>query len=460
MSTTVNPVVEPGSPASVSTEPVVEEQILNVGFNEWLPLPKHFALSVQNMLVMAGLFLFPGLLGVAYGLDPTQTARLYGASFIVVGLGTLTQGLMGLRLPIMLGPWSASLAGILVLGKLYGLGTAFGSMAVASGIITLCSVPIGGRSIMRYLARMFQSPALIGGIVLINGLGLTQIAVVNWVGKPGGVGFGGGNWVGGGVAMLVATCLFAFTKGFIRASAMIVGIIVGALVFAIFAPVHFEAVAHGPVLAVPHIFGFGFGVNGTALVIFLVLLFPPLINAMGFYPVVSEWGGEKVSDTRMAWGVTGVALSGVFAGLFGTFTGSVYPENIGLLRSSRVGSRWIIITSGVLFIIVGFVYKVGAIFAGIPSAVIGAAAVVMFAVILMAGVELLGRVDWSPRNIILVGMPTVLALGGTFLAPTTYANYPIIVRELITQPLVTGPFLLIILFTIDKMIPAKYGQRR
>lgn len=435
-------------------------RMFDVGFNKTIPWPRHIALSVQNMLVLAGLFLFPGLLGAAYHLSGGDVARLYGAAFVVTGFGTVLQGVLGLKMPMVLGPWSASLAGLLVLGKIYGLGTAFGSLTVAAAIISVLAIPIRGVSVIKKVAGFFSSPALSGGIVFITGIGLVQIAVVNWAGKPGSVGFGAANWVGGVVALVIVTALFAFARGFLRALAMILGIVIGSLVFALFAPVHFTAVAHGPWLAVPSGFQFGFGINATCFIIFLVLLLPPLISALGFYPMVSDWAGEPVSSQRMAWGVFSVALTGVLAGAIGTFSGSVYPENIGLLRSSRVGSRWVTITAGGLFILAGFFYKIGAIFAGIPSGIIGAAAVVMFAVIMMSGVEILAKVNWSPRNIMLVGLPTVLSVGGVFLTPDVYAHYPLLLRELVTEPLVTGPFLLVILFTADKLIPSRLGLAR
>ena len=84
----------------------------------------------------------------------------------------------------------------------------------------------------------------------------------------------------------------------------------------------------------------------------------------------------------------------------------------------------------------------------------------MFAVILIAGVEILAKADWTPRNIIVVGLPVVLSIGGVFLAANVYANYPLIIRSLITQPLVTGPFLLITFFLLDKLVPAQVGQKR
>jgi xanthine/uracil permease len=79
---------------------------------------------------------------------------------------------------------------------------------------------------------------------------------------------------------------------------------------------------------------------------------------------------------------------------------------------------------------------------------------------MMAGVEILGRVDWTPRNIIMVGLPSVLSIGGVFLSPDVYAHYPLVAREVITQPLVTGPFLLVILFIINKLLPKRLGLAR
>jgi xanthine/uracil permease len=441
-------------------ESIAKPVLLDVGFDQVVPWPRHIALSVQNMLVLAGLFLFPGLFGAAFHLSGGDTARLYGAAFVAAGFGTILQGVLNLRMPIVLGPWSATLAGLLVLGKTYGLGTAFGSLTVAAAIVTVLAIPIRGISILGSVARHFTTPALSGGIVLITGIGLEQIAVVNWAGKPGSVGFGAGNWTGGVVALAVVAVLFAFTRGFLRALAMILGIITGSFVFAAFAPITFTAAAHGPWLSVPSVFQFGFGVNATSLIIFLVLLVPPLFSALGFYSMVGEWGGQQVSSQRMAWGTFGIALSSVLAGAIGTFSTAVYPENVGLLRSSRVGSRWVTVTAGVLFVVVGFIYKIGAIFAAIPSGIIGAAAVAMFTVIMMAGVEILARVDWSPRNVLVVGLPTVLSVGGVFLAPDVYAGYPLLIRELITQPLVTGPLLLVILFSVNKLIPERFGLSR
>ncbi len=427
--------------------------LFDVPFDGRIPWTQHLFLSVQNMLVMAGLFLFPGLFGVTFHLKPTEIAALYGAAFVVVGFGTILQGVLFLNMPMVLGPWSGSLAGLLVTGKLYGLGTAFGSLTIAALIITLLSIPITGASITQRVASGFNAPILSGGIVFITGIGLTQIGVVNWIGTPGRVGFGLGNWIGGGVALLVVAVLFAFTKGVFRALAMIVGIVVGSFVFRAFAPVSFSAVSSGPWLAVPSFFHFGFGVNLTAVILFLILLLPPIISALGFYPVIGEWGGATISSRRMAWGVFGVSLTGIAAGLLGTFSGAVYPENVGLLRSSKVGSRWVTVTAGALFIVVGFVYKVGAVFVSVPSGVIGAAAVAMFAIIMVSGIEILSRVEWVPRNIVVLGLPTVLSVGGVFLAPATYAHYPLLARELITEPLVTGPILLVIFFLIDKLLP-------
>src|ERR1700743_847644 len=114
-----------------------DQRVLDCGFDGTVPWPRHIALSLQNMVVMAGLFLFPGVFGAAYHLSSLNIAKLYGAAFVVVGFGTLLQGLLRLNMPLVTGPWAGSLAGLLVLGKIYGLGTAFGSLMIASVILSI-----------------------------------------------------------------------------------------------------------------------------------------------------------------------------------------------------------------------------------------------------------------------------------------------------------------------------------
>lgn len=65
----------------------------------------------------------------------------------------------------------------------------------------------------------------------------------------------------------------------------------------------------------------------------------------------------------------------------------------------QVGSRMVIVASGVLMVVMGVFGKVGAIFTTIPSPVIGGMFMVMFGVIAAAGVSNLQVLYWGLKNV-------------------------------------------------------------
>ena len=103
------------------------------------------------------------------------------------------------------------------------------------------------------------------------------------------------------------------------------------------------------------------------------------------------------------------------------------------------------VTTGIVMIVGGSILKFDAIFVSIPSNVIAAAAVILFGVLAMSAVESLSRVAWDELNFLVLGPAFMIAIGGLFVADTTLAHFPLIVREIISQPLLDGPVLLVIL---------------
>jgi len=454
-------VLEESARTDGETEIPPDRGLLLVPFDGRVPWVQGTLMTLQNCFAIVGMFLFPAVLGATIGLKPEQVAELYGVTFIATGFGTLLQSTIGLKMPIVIGPWAATLAGLLAVAKGYGLGAAFGSLFVAGLIWTVLALPIPHYSPIGYIARAFRAPILYGGIVIIGIASLTNITVVNWIGNPKQPGFGAANWFGGLAAILVITALIVLTRGFIRSAAMLFGIIAGALVYAIFTPISFAGVTHTKWVTVPTAFSYGFSVNWMLVILFFLLLAPAVITSLGYYNVLAEWADVRLTGHRMAWGVFGLSLAGVLSAALGTFTLSVYPDNLAIVRSSRVGSRWVTAAAGGLLIIAGFITKFDALFTAIPSNVIGAAAVVLFGILFMAGVAAVSRVQWDQLNMLVVGLPFMLSIGGLFVSPTVIAGYPLIAREIITQPLFTGPILLVILdLTINKYLRPRLNLER
>jgi xanthine/uracil permease len=56
-------------------------------------------MTLQNIFAVTGMFLFPAVLGSSLHLSASTVAELYGATFIVTGVGTVINSAFGLRFP-------------------------------------------------------------------------------------------------------------------------------------------------------------------------------------------------------------------------------------------------------------------------------------------------------------------------------------------------------------------------
>jgi xanthine/uracil permease len=182
--------------------------------------------------------------------------------------------------------------------------------------------------------------------------------------------------------------------------------------------------------------------------VFLLVLLPASIGSMALYQMVGDWGGQNVSASRMSQGVFAIGLGGVLAGLFSGFSTIVYPDNIGMLRTTRVGSRYATLAAGILLIVLGASIKFDLLLVVVPLPVLSAAATLLFGIVLMHGVHILAKVDWDDRKFIVAGLAMLVALGGMFISQEVLAQMPLLVRLFATQPVISGSLTLIVLHAL------------
>ncbi|CAM0950966.1 unnamed protein product [Alopecurus aequalis] len=115
-----------------------------------------------------------------------------------------------------------------------------------------------------------------------------------------------------------------------------------------------------------------------------------------------------VLSRGIGWQGIGTLLDG----LFGTGTGStVSIENVGLLGSTRIGSRRVIQISAGFMIFFSILGKFGALFASIPFTIFAAIYCVMFGIVAAVGLSFLQFTNMnSMRNLFIVGVSLFLGL--------------------------------------------------
>jgi xanthine/uracil permease len=436
--------MQPG--ATITAAPA--EKVFDIGIDERLSYDQLLILGLQNIFGMTGMFVFPGILGRSFNLPPEQIAYLYGMTFLVCGFVTILQSALLLRLPIIQGPYAGSFASMLAVGHLGGgLGAAYGSFFVAALIWCVLSLPVRGFSAIGLLARFLRAPIIAGMIVIFIMIQVSNVALPGWIGLPQSPGFPAVNFLAGAiaVAVLIAVSLWG---GKVRRAAILLGLAAGTICYALFRPISLAAVANAPLLVAPRLFPFGFAVESELVIVFLLVLLPASIGSMALYQMVGDWGGQNVSASRMSQGVFAIGLGGVLAGLFGGFSTIVYPDNIGMLRTTRVGSRYATLAAGILLIVLGASIKFDLLLVVVPLPVLSAAATLLFGIVLMHGVHILAKVDWDDRKFIFAGLAMLVALGGMFISPEVLAQMPLLVRLFATQPVISGSLTLIVLHAI------------
>ncbi|KAM7395703.1 hypothetical protein PAMA_007124 [Pampus argenteus] len=164
----------------------------------------------------------------------------------------------------------------------------------------------------------------------------------------------------------------------------------------------------------------------------------------------------------------GIGVEGIgclLAGAFGTGNGTTsFSENVAALGITKVGSRAVILLSGVFMILMGMLGKIGAIFSTIPTPVIGGMFLIMFGVITAAGISNLQSTDMnSSRNIFVFGfsmfsalvIPNWITKNPDYLA-TGVKELDQVLQILLTTHMFVGGFLG---FFLDNTIPGTKRER-
>jgi xanthine/uracil permease len=169
---------------------------------------------------------------------------------------------------------------------------------------------------------------------------------------------------------------------------------------------------------------------------------------MAMYQIVATWGHEKLPAERMSQGIFAVGLGSVLAGAVGGFSTIVYPDNIGMMRSTRVGSRYGTFAAGVLLVLLGSCIKFDMLIVLVPLPVLSASATLLFGIVFMHGIHMLATVEWDDRNLVAAGLAMLIGLGGLFVSPDVMRAMPLMVRLVLDQPVISGGLTVVILYSL------------
>jgi len=254
--------------------------------------------------------------------------------------------------------------------------------------------------------------------VLMIGLALIKVGIEYAAGGAGDFNrskpsWGGlGNWFQALVVILVTLGVKFFTRGFMSAAAVLIGIIAGYVVAFFMGDVSFGGVGNASWFAAPMPFKFGFELNWAIIIGMCLMAVISAIETVGDTSGITKGGaGREATDKEVEGATFADGLGTAVAGVFGGLPNTSFSQNVGLIAMTGVMSRHVVTIGALFLIFCGFIPKVGAIINTVPITVLGGGVIVMFGMVAAAGVNMLSEVNWNKRNMIIFAVSLSVGLG-------------------------------------------------
>jgi xanthine permease len=423
---------------------------------------KTASLGIQHVLAMyAGAVIVPLIIGGALHFSGKQLAYLVSLDILTSGIATLLQvwqnRYFGIGLPIVLGCTFTAVGPIIAIGGQYGLSAIYGSILI-SGIIVMLIAKFFGKIIR------FFPPVVTGSVVTIIGLTLIPVAMNDVAGGQGSHDFGSVS----NIALAFGTLLFIiilyrFSKGFLRAISILLGLLAGTIAAAFMGKVNFSAVGEASWFQMVSPLHFAAPSFELAPIITMTLVaIVSLVESTGVYFALSDITGRKLTEADLVKGYRAEGLASVIGALFNSFPYTTYSQNVGLVQFSGVKEKKVIYTVGGILVFLGFVPKIAALTTVIPTSVLGGAMVAMFGMVIASGIKMLSKVDFSSQeNLLIIACSVVMGLGVTTV-PNLFDHLPESVKIFTNSGIVAGSltaiFLNLVFHVIKPMKQTRVAQ--
>jgi len=380
---------------------------LTVGVEDKLPPLRNFLYALQHVFV-SNVWLDPIFVAAMIGLPVALTANMVNAIFIASGLVTLTQATRLARLPIVQGPSAAFDTLMINAGKANSLPAAGGSIVLSAIIVFILAVT----GVLDRLRVLF-SKAVTGSVIIAVGIALSGFTLFEFLGGSHGMDtFLAPHILAISIpTALIVTCLSLFGKGYFRTYAFLIALIIGDIIAAGLGQIHLESIADKAWFGLPTFLPYGaLTIDVTTFVTFFIGYIVAVIEAMGVYHAASEMVNITLDSKRIRNGFAGEAVGSMVSTLIGGFPTTAYAQNVGLLRLTGVGSRYTVMLAGVIFLVLGFIPKAGALLAVTPDAVVGGIFLPAAASLIYTGLSTIGSMEKTEANYMIAGFSILLSV--------------------------------------------------
>lgn len=419
-------------------------------------LDKHLKYGLDDVLPVGQLLLFglqwlaiaiPPLIIVAKIIAPLQlpiagseVLYLQKTAFLA-GITILFQILLGHRLPLIAGPSTVLLIGVLA-SHGFGPGSINSAITLGGALLAL----IGLTGFFGHIQRLF-TPRVVATVLLLIAFTLTP-AILKLLTSSTQNSNPLANLLFASVLTIVLLAGNRYLKGMWRSTLIIWSMVGGTGLYFLLFPTGFTPygeslpVFSGSFLGLAEGFSFDAGVFISFLFCFLGLS----INDLGSMESIAEMLKPKAVDARINKGITLTGLANVLSGTFGVIGPVNFSLSPGIVLSTGCASRFALLPTALILSGLAFFPSLMRAIGSVPSAVIGTVLLYILCFQVSAGLQVLWSAEaFSLETGLVLGLPLLLANMVAFLPAEIVSAFPLVLRPVLGNGFVVGVALVLIL---------------
>ena len=396
--------------------------------NGFPPLGMSISLALQHLVAMIVGCVTPAIIiANALGLPQSERVLLIQVSLVMSAVTTLIElfpigGKLGSGLPVMFGISFAYLSSMQAI-----VGGGGGDIATIAGAMIVGGIVAAVVGVFVKKIRRFFPPIITGTVVFTIGLSLYPTAINYMAGGAGNtyevvvlrkgltsalVHGSWQNWAVAAFTLIVVMVMSNKGKGICKLAAILLGMIAGYIVAAVFGMVDLSEVRDAAWFSLPQFMHFGIKFEFSACIALALLFAINAIQAIGDLTATTVGGlNREPTDQELQGGIVTYGLTNVLSAFFGSLPTATYSQNVGIVTTNKVVNRVVFALAGGFLLLAGLIPKFSAILTTIPQCVLGGATITVFSTIAMTGMKLIASETISPRNTTIVGLSAALGVG-------------------------------------------------
>lgn len=375
-------------------------------------------LGLQHVLAMftgnlAPIFIISSIAKVT----PAEQVLMIQCAMLVSGLTTFIQLYplrlgknlqIGSGLPIVMGTSFAFVPTIATITAAYGLPAALGGALCGAFVEVIIGLLIKP-------AKRFFSPIVIGAVLVTIGIKLLGIGAGYFAGGVGAPDFASWqNLLLGTIVFVTVIGLQRYATGMLKATAILIGLFVGFLVAIPMGKIDFTTILAAQWFSLPKPFYFVPEFRLDAILAFSAVYIVSSLETLGNTSGITMAGFDREATPEENSGaILADAVGSQIASIFNCLPNTAFGQNAGIVAMTKVVNKFCIATGAAMLVLASIVPKIGAVFAAIPSSVLGGAVITVFAMILINGFKMIAKAGFAEGNTLMLSVTFGIGYGLT-----------------------------------------------